>query len=60
MSAWRYCLQRRPDGHRYLDVDLGSGDVLHEFTARSFRSFLTELVEHAGAPRSGEGRMVGR
>jgi hypothetical protein len=54
MSAWRYCLQRSPGPDvRYLDIDLGSGDLLHEFTARSFESFLVELVEQAGAPRPG-------
>ena len=52
MSGWRYCLTSRPDGCRYLDIDLVSGDVLHTFGALTFTTFLVELVEHAGAPRS--------
>jgi hypothetical protein len=52
MSGWRYCLEYQPDGCRYLDVDLVSGDVLHTFSALTFTTFLVELVEHAGAPQS--------
>lgn len=28
MDAWRYCLRARPDGVDYIDLTLGSGDIM--------------------------------
>lgn len=46
MDAWRYCLRARENGIDYIDLDLGSGDVLAECGAT-----LAELLAFVVATR---------
>ena len=51
-DSWRWILHQGEDGPRYLDVDLGSGDVLDQ-CAGSFADLLAQVVARADEEPSG-------